>query len=387
MALKQKKVQEESNGITLKKVLVTGQFSISLFLMIVSAIIYKQTQYMLNKDMGFESHNLLFSNIVTNNKGSFSALRQSLLSHPEIIDACRSDYIPFILPGGDDLTWEDAQPDEKVFVRISNISYSFVNTFDMKMAYGRNFSTEFTSDADKCLINETAAQVFGWEEPVGKHIKPYGRDMEVIGVISDYIVFSVHNPTEPHLYRLLPDTVGSEALYSIRFKPGFEKQAMDIAREEFTKIFPEDAFEFTNIQSRIQNENAMLAWKNLMKVAVFFAVLSVVISSIGLFGLILFYTRRKMKEIGIRKVLGFSTISLYYTTSSSFIKLLFISVIIAWPASYQVYKLLPSANKYPLKAGEFIIATLITLIVAMATMSLQIGKAIKTRPVEVLKDE
>jgi putative ABC transport system permease protein len=386
-ALKQKYIQEENNGITLKKILVTGQFSISLFLLIVSAIIYQQTQYMLNKDMGFESHNLMFANIVTNNKGSFNALRQNLLSHPEIIDACVSDYIPFVLPGGDELMWEGALPDEKVFVRISNISYDFVPTFDMQISAGRNFSREFPSDAEKCLINETAVQVFGWKEPVGKLIKVKDKDVEVVGVISDYIVFSVHNPTEPHMYRLLPDSLRSDAIYSIRFKQSNDKQAMQIAREEFSKFFPGDAFEFRNIQSLIRTENATLAWKKLMKVSVFFAVFSIVISSIGLFGLILFYTRRKMKEIGIRKVLGFSTISLFYTMSSGFIKLLFISIIIAWPTAYEVYKFLPGSNKYPIRLWEFLMATLIILLVAIATMSLQIGKAIRTRPVDVLKDE
>jgi putative ABC transport system permease protein len=386
-ALKQKYIQEENNGITLKKVLVTGQFSISLFLLIVGSIIYRQTQYMLNKDMGFESHNLIYANIVTGNKGSFNSLRQNLLSHPEIEEACMSDYIPFILPGGDELMWEGGLPDEKVFVRISNINYDFVPTFDMQIAAGRNFSREFPSDAEKCLINETAAQVFGWTEPVGKHIRVRDKDVEVAGVISDYIVFSVHNPSEPHMYRLLPDSLKSDAVYAIRFKPGNERKAMQIAREEFSKFFPEDAFDFRNIQNLIRNENATLAWKKLMKVSIFFAVFSIVISSIGLFGLILFYTRRKMKEIGIRKVLGFSAISLFYTTSSGFIKLLLISIVIAWPASYGVYRLLPSANKYPIQVWEFVLATLIILLVALATMSLQIGKAVKTRPVEVLKDE
>jgi putative ABC transport system permease protein len=386
-ALKQKFVQEETNGITLKKVLVTFQFAISLFLIIVSAVIYRQSQYMLTKNMGFESHNLLFANIITNTKGSFNVLRQNLISHPEIVDACESDYIPFILPGGDDLTWEGALSDEKVFVRISNISYDFVSTFDMKISSGRNFSREFPADADKCLINETAARIFGWNEPVGKHVRLYNKDVEVIGVIRDYIVFSVHNPLEPHMYCLLPDSLKSDAVYSVRFKQGYDRQALKIVNEEFSKFFAEDAFEFRNIQSLIQNENATLVWKKMMKVSVFFSVLSLVISSIGLFGLILFYSRQKMKEIGIRKVLGFSFRSLYYTMSSGFIRLLFISVAIAWPASYAVYKLLPTANKYPFQITEFLLATILILIVALVTISFQIIKALKTRAVDVLKDE
>ncbi len=127
---------------------------------------------MSNRDMGFDSKNLLFANIVSNSKGSFEQLRQNLLRHPEIADASLSDYIPFILPGGNELTWEGAENDEKVFVRISNITYDFVPTFNMKIIAGRNFSREYPSDANKCLINETAVKVFRWEQPLGKHITP-----------------------------------------------------------------------------------------------------------------------------------------------------------------------------------------------------------------------
>jgi len=151
-------------------------------------------------DPGFDSKNLLFANLVTDKKGSFDLLRGRLLQHPEIADACFSDYIPYILPGGDDLRWEGAQSEEKVFVRISKISYDFVPAFGLKITKGRNFSREYPSDAAKCLINETAARVFRWEQPIGKHIQQRGRDIEVIGVIRDYIPFSVHNAIEPHMY-------------------------------------------------------------------------------------------------------------------------------------------------------------------------------------------
>jgi putative ABC transport system permease protein len=387
VALKQKHASDDRNGISFKKVLVTSQFGISVFLLIVSFIVYRQTWYMSNRDMGFDSQNLLFANIVTNKTGSFDRVKQNLLRHPEIVDACFSNYIPYILPGGDDLNWEDALPDEKVFMRISKISVDFVPTFDMKMAAGRNFSREFPADAGKCLINETGAMVFRWKDPVGKHIRLREKDVEVIGVISDYIPFSVHNPIEPHIYLLLPDTVASTGVYTVRFLPGNEKKARQIITSEFEYEFPDDAFEFKNIQYLIQHENALRVWVVFRKLCIFFALVSILISSIGLFGLVLFFSRRKMKEIGIRKVLGFSALNLYYTLSSGFIKLLFLSILIAWPGAYYVYKYLPGAHKYPIQIWEFLLATGILLAVAMITISFQIVKATKTRPVEVLKDE
>jgi putative ABC transport system permease protein len=386
-ALKQKFVADDSNGISLKKVLVTAQFCISIFLLVVGFIIYRQTNFLINHDMGFDTHNLLFANLDTDKKGSFDLLRERLLQHPEIADACFSDYIPFILPGGNDLQWEGSQPDEKVFVRISNISYDFVPAFGLKMAEGRNFSREYPSDADKCLINETATRVFRWEQPIGKHIHQRDRDVEVIGVIRDYFPFSVHNAIEPHMYNLIRDTAGLDGIYTIRYRPETRTKAMDVVEEEFESYFPDDAFAFTDFQSLLVNEGAARAWSHFRNVCIFFAVISIIISSIGLFGLIMFFTKRKMKEIGIRKVLGFSTRSLYMTLSSGFLKLLLLSIVIAWPAAFYIYKILPGAHKYSLQVWEFLAATVIIFIVALATISYQIIRAARSNPVEVLKDE
>jgi putative ABC transport system permease protein len=386
-ALKQKFISEKSNGISLKKILVTIQFSISVFMLIVAFIIYRQTNFMMTKGLGFNSQTMLFSNIVTSKEGSFEQLKQRLIEHREIKNACVSDYIPFILPGGDDLNWEGGKPDEKVFVRYSKISYDFVPTFELKMLAGRNFSREYPADRNKCLINETAVNVFGWKEPIGKRINASGKYYEVVGVIKDYTVQSVFNPDEPHLYRLLPDSVISNCVYSVNFAPGKEKKAMEIVKDEFQEFFPDDAFEFRSIQFLTQNENAVKAFKGLQKITSLIAILTVLISSIGIFGLILFMTQRKMKEVGIRKVLGFSYGSLYITLSSWFIRLIFISLLISWPAAYYVYRLLPGANKYGIQLWEFVLASLIILAVAVATISYQIIKALRVRPVEILKDE
>jgi putative ABC transport system permease protein len=387
-ALKQKFINDESNGISLKKALVIIQFSISVFMLVTGFIFYRQTEYMLNKEMGFNSESLLYSNIITDRKGSIAPLKQKLLQHSEIKDVCVSDYIPFILPGGDDLNWEGGYPDQRVFVRFSNISYDFVPTFEMKIVKGRNFSRDYPGDGNKCLINEVATSVFGWKEPIGRHMKAYNKDYEVIGVIKDYVVSSVYMPNEPHFYRLNQDTILSDGVYTVNFVRGKEKRAMEIAKKEFQEFFPEDAFDFRNISSLIQNEEAVRAWKMFRKITGFTAILTIIISSIGLFGLILFYTQRKMKEVGIRKVLGFSSASLFLILSADFIKLILISVIIAWPAAYYVYKVMPAgANKYGLQIWEFIIATLIILIVALGTISFQIIRALRIRSVEILKDE
>lgn len=385
-ALKQKFVQDDTNGFSLKKALIVMQFSISLFLLIVSFIVYKQTNYMLTMDMGYERKNLMYANITTYKVGTFDQVRDRLLKHPEIEDACFSNYIPYILPGGDDLTWDGAKSGDKVFVRVSKVSYDYLTTFKMKLATGRNFSREY-ADKNCCLINETATRIFNWKDPIGKTMKLWGKDYTVVGVMKDYYPYSPHNAIEPHLFRLMTDSVGLTGLYTVRFAPGKEQKAMQIVKDEFERSYPEDVAQFRDYEHLVYIDMGTKGWETFRNITIFLAILSILISSIGLFGLVMFYAKRKLKEIGLRKVFGFSLSSLYFTMTSGFISYILISVILAWPAGYYIYKNLPGATRYPLQIWEFLLATAITLIVALFTISFQVLKASQVDPAQILKDE
>ena len=386
-ALKLKYILVEKRGISLKKVLVTSQFSITIFMLILSFIIYRQANYMINRDMGFDSHNILTANIITYKKSSFDELRQKLLKHTEIADACVSDYIPFVLPGGNDLTWEGAKLGDKVFIRYYNVSYDFFTTYQIKVIQGRNFSRELPGDTGLCLINETASKVFGWDKPIGKHIKVINKDIEVIGVVKDFIANSVFMRIEPHMYLLQNGNANINNIFSVRFTPGDFAKAKRIVTYEFSQFFPDDVFELIPVQSIIQNEEAFKTWKEFRNIILFFAIFSILISSVGLFGLVMFFSKQKMKEIGIRKVLGFSVGRLYLKLMTEFIGLIVISIVIAWPTAWYVYKLLPGAYKYPLRIWEFLLATGIILLVAVITISYHLLRSTHTNPVEILKYE
>ena len=385
-ALKQKFIQDDTNGFSLKKALIVIQFSISLFLLVVSFIVYKQTDYMLTMNLGYEHNNLIYANVTTYKVGSFEQVRDRLLKHPEIEDACFSNYVPYILPGGDDLTWDGAKSGDKVFVRVSKVSYDYLTTFKMKLATGRNFSREY-ADKNSCLINETATRIFNWQDPIGKRMKVWGQEYTVVGVMKDYYPYSPHNAIEPHLFRLMTDSVGMTGLYTVRFAPGKEQKAMQIAKDEFDRSYPEDVAQFKDYEHLVDMDMANKGWAMFRNVTVVLAILSIIISSIGLFGLVMFYAKRKLKEIGLRKVFGFSLGSLYFTMTSGFITYILLSVILAWPAGFYVYQHLPSAIKYPIQIWEFLLATTITLVVALLTISFQVVKASQVDPAQILKDE
>ncbi len=386
-ALKQRFLTVERNGLSLRKVLVTSQFAISLFLVIVSFIVFRQASYMINKEMGFDKSNMITANIKTYRVGSFEPVRERLLSHPEIVNACFSDYIPFVLAGGDDMTWEGGLPDEKTFVRIYNVSHDFFYTYGIKIKDGRAFNRDHTADIGKCMVNETAARVFGWENPVGMKLRSFGRDREVIGVVEDYVIQSVHNPIEPVTFRLMRDSVSLTGMYSIRYAPGEKDEAEKIARSVFEEYYPGDAFNFEDFGNHILSENATRIWGIFRNVCFMFAGFSILISSVGLFGLVLFFCRKKMKEIGIRKVVGFSVARLYLKLAGEFLSLIMIGIVFSWAGSWFVYHKLPGAEKYGLQITEFAAGTAIILLVAVATISYNILVAARTNTSAILKYE
>jgi putative ABC transport system permease protein len=215
----------------------------------------------------------------------------------------------------------------------------------------------------------------------------WGKDYMVVGVMKDYYPYSPQNAIEPHLFRLMADSVGLTGIYTIRFAPGMEQKALQIVKDEFERSYPEDVTQFKDYEHLVDMDKANKGWAMFRNITVVLAILSIIISSIGLFGLVMFYAKRKLKEIGLRKVFGFSLGSLYFTMTSGFITYILLSVILAWPAGYYVYQHLPSVTKYPIQIWEFLLATSITLIVALLTISFQVVKASQVDPAQILKDE
>jgi putative ABC transport system permease protein len=205
--------------------------------------------------------------------------------------------------------------------------------------------------------------------------------------VKDFIANSVFMLIEPHMYLLKNEGTNLNNIFSVRYVPGDYSKAKRITAYEFRQFFPDDVFAFNPVQNIIQSEESFKTWKEFRNIVLFFALLSILISSVGLFGLVMFFSKQKMKEIGIRKILGFSVGWLYMKLLSEFIGLLLISIVIAWPIAWYVYKLLPGAYKYPLGIWEFISATGIILLVAVITISYHLIKSTRANPAEILKYE
>lgn len=385
--LKGKLFNDVGKSFSLKKVLVTTQFAISLFMLIVSLILTRHVDFILKKDLGFENQNILFAELNVNEEVNFETIKNRLKQYPEIAEVTYSNTIPFLGNIGGYITWEGASPDEKVMLSRNYVNYDFIPTYSLEMVQGRNFSPEYPSDRDGCIINETALKVFGWDEPIGKQITLYGKSYPVIGVVKDFHPFSVHNEIPTYVMFLNDNILSGGKILTMRFTPGNELKAKQLATRELEALLPNVPFELNGFPVIFYTDGAIGFWKAMKNFFLLFSVVSLIVSTLGLFGLMMFTIKRRTKEIGIRKVLGSSVQSIYRQLSFEIFVLLAFATLVACPAAVMIYKTMPGVYKEPLSSVVFILAIGVIAVIAQLTISFHIAKVAMSNPVEALRYE
>ena len=385
--LKGKLFTGTGKSLNLKKVLTATQFSISLFMLIVSFILYNHVNFILNKDLGFDNKNIIYSEVKVQDSINFESIRQKLLQHPEIVDASFSSTIPFQGNIGGFVTWEGAAPDQREMISRNYVNYDFIPTYNLKMVAGRNFSKDYPSDNKSCIINETALKVFGWTDPIGKTISLFGTPYPVIGVVKDFHPYTVHRPIPSYVMFLGRKELTGSKLLTVRFTPGNEQKAQELVTRELEAYVPNDPFEFKDFKVIFYLDTAISFWQSLKRLFFMFSVVTLVVSSIGLFGLILFTTRRRTKEIGVRKVLGSSVLAIYRQLSFEVFAMLGGAILVACPAAILIYKTMPGAYKEPLSSLVFFVGIALIAIIAQLTISYHVIKIAVSNPVKALRYE
>jgi putative ABC transport system permease protein len=373
--------------LSLKNALVSIQFAISVFLILITLSFSLQIRYMLRKNLGFNKENILYTKLsVSNQEVTFDQLRNRILQHSEIKDASMSKNLPFVNFGGGQINWEGGDPNEKIQCRFNDVSYDFVKNLGISVIAGRDFSRDFPGDIGKsCLINETAAKCFGWDNPIGKHLND--NKLTVIGVVKNYIYKDMHNGIEPAVLVLAQEKIAGSWTFAFRIDPRDENKAKNILTREFESAFPNDPFEFNDLNTTFTNEHTFIIYHSVNRTILFFSVFNISLAMIGLFGLVSFTVVRRTKEIGVRKINGSTTTNIFYILSREYYVMLLIAILIAFPGALWTYKKIPGADKLPLQPWVFILGALIIFVIILLTTSLQTLKAAKRNPVEALRYE
>lgn len=375
----------------MRSYLVIGQFAISIVLIVAVLVVVRQLEYMKNKDLGFDKEEIAVLPAFDEFSSNFALMRDRLMQHPGIEEVVLASRIP----SGRLLDSQGTQAEvggtlTAINTRISDVhtSHSFMQAFGMEILEGRDFNILQASDSSQSFIlNESAVRAIGWASPemaIDKQFVYGNRRGRVIGVVKDFHFESLHQPISPMVF-MIPDT----RFFQVAVKLSKEKREAAVAylREEWLAVRPDYPLEITFVADRFDEQYQ--AEEKVGTVFGFFAGLAILISVLGLFGLSAYATEQRLKEIGIRKVLGASSWNIVSLLGRDFIKLVLIGFGIAVPlAWFGMGKWLENfAYHIPVSWVLLVLAGCLALIIAAATVSSQSLRAAWVNPVDTFKKE
>ena len=386
-------VKTGSGGVSFRKVLVVLQFSISIILIVATTVVYRQLQYIQKIDLGFSKDAVLTMAYVGQLDPQYDAFKADLLKNEAIKDVGRSSRIP----SGRLLDYQNGSVSVDGVMKpiqgdLKSIStdYGFIPTYGMKMAAGRNFSEEFSTDTNNYIINEAAVRSLGWKTPqdaIGNDITYGDTRGKVIGIVKDFHFESLHQAITPLLFGMPPPGKSNYHVISVKVDSRNVQSAVSSLQATWHKYLPETRFDFTFLDDKFAQLYSSEQQQG--KLFTIFSCIAIFIACLGLFGLSAFTIAQRVKEIGVRKILGASVRQIVLELSKDFLLLVLISAVIAIPvAGWSMHKWLADfAFHTEISWWIFAAAGIIALIIAFVTISFQSIKAALANPVKSLRSE
>jgi len=392
------KFSSSQKGIFFRKALVIGQFTVTIALIIGSLVVMKQIRYMNHKELGFNMDQVLVVKPPTLTKwdSTFISRTNSFKEELKHLAHVKAAATSWNVPGSDigrsfNVRQADSATTNKFTVRQTSVDYDFLNVYGIKLIAGRNFTQ---ADHDprgnklhNMLINKSAAKLLGFSSPenaIGKAILKGDRKWDVIGVVDDYHQKSLRYPLEPIVFMPFYST-NSEI--SVKLTPGDLSGTIQQIKKKYEAFFPGNLFDYNFLDETFnkQYENEQL----FKKAFGIFAGLAIFVACLGLLGLTMFATIQRTKEIGVRKVLGASVSSIVVLLSKTFLKLILLSTIVAFPLAWWAMHTWLQDFAYRVNIGWwiFLLAGASALLIALTTISFQAIKAAIANPIKSLRTE
>lgn len=379
-----------SGATFIRKVLVVLQFTISIGFIIGTIVVYNQLQHIKNRDLGYNKENVIQTGLRGQMKNKFSVIKNQLLSSGYVENAAVSNLNQLYMgnsTGG--YSWDGKDPSKKILVTEDVISPGYIQTMGIKLSTGRDFHQNIKADSLNLIVNETFAKIIakdaGKDDAVGSILRRDSISYSIIGVVKDFVFGDMYGKSDPLVFQCYPESFGY--LY-VRLKENTNAEKA-IAKIEsiiksnnpgypFNYIFVDDEF-------GLQFKTEVLTGK----LSRIFALLAIVITCLGLFGLAAYTAERRTKEIGVRKVLGASVTGIAGLLSKDFLKLVILSSLISFPIAWWLMHnwLQNFAYRVQINWWVFIVAAVLAIVIALFTISFQAIKAAFSNPVKSLRTE
>jgi putative ABC transport system permease protein len=370
-----------------RRILVVSQFSVSILLIICTIVIYQQHNHMKNIEVGFDRKNIIYLPMNAQLQSKYESVKARLLQNPNFKFVTKSTHSPSeIYWNGQDWQWEGKDTNFNPLVTYLGVSYDYLGTLGMKLVDGAFFSPEITGNRkDAIIINETFAKYLGPGSAVGKNLIKDKNTCSVVGVVKDFHFTQVYAPVGPLVMCFEPEN--RPWFLFARIQPNNSGGTLDYIRsvwKDFDPDFPAEIHfledDFKNFYSGEKTTGDLLGY---------FAAVAIIISCMGLFGLACFMAERRTKEIGIRKVLGATVSGLVQLLSKEFVILVVVSNLIATPIAYLLMRSWLQHYVYRINIGisVFVLVAILSMLIAIITVSFQAIRTALANPVNSLRYE
>ncbi len=370
----------------LRNLLVTIQFAASIVIIIGTLVIYNQIEFMLTKNLGFDKDQIMVLKRPDALKGNLEAFKNDLVENSNIMTVANSRTIP-----GKEYRIRSYRKmdNHEVYLFLNNqVTHDYQELMGMELISGRFFSEEYSSDSNAVVLNESAAKLFGFDDPIGKPLISAFKEgtLTIIGVVRDYNIESLHKSIEPVSLELAPNN--NDGYLSIKISNGQNiRETVQFVENTWYDHVDNKPFQYFFFDE--DYENLYRSESTTGQILIVFAFLSIFISCLGLIGLIAYSASIRKKEIGIRKVLGASVATLIRLLSAETARLIIIATLISWPLAYLAtdYWLKNFADRTHVSPWFYVGSTLAVIIVVSFAISFQTIKACMNNPVDSLRQE
>lgn len=387
----------KNKGVGLRSALVVFQFTTSIVLIVATLLVYKQLNYIQDKKLGFQKDQVIIVDNAYALGDKVEVYREEVKKQPEIKGVTVSSYLPVPSSRSNTtfVTSREFRQDNALNMGQWQVDFDYLETLGLEMADGRFFDQQFSTDSSAIILNETAAEILGFEDPLGQHLylpndnvqgqtRPEDFDeYTIVGVVKDFHWESLRENIGP-----LSLMIGrSTAHVSCKFSAAESASVVQALEAQWKKLTPDQPFSYRFMDNSFTSMYE--AEQKIGNIAMTFALLAIFISCLGLFGLASFTAEQRTKEIGIRKVLGANTPQIVQLLSKDFLRLVFIALLIAIPiAWYSMQQWLQDfAYRIEISGWVFVAAGLAAILIAVLSVSFQSIRAALANPVESLRAE
>jgi ABC-type antimicrobial peptide transport system permease subunit len=376
-------------GGGLRKGLVVFQFGLSVILIFSAIVIQQQIDYLRSKNLGFDKDNVLYVELGQYPELSAEVFKNEALQNPNIQNVAQAAATPMEINGIGEVSWRIGNSTQTMNINNNPIDYDYLQTLGFKFVAGRNFLPDRASDSTAVIITKTTASLMGFNDPIGQ-VGDFGfySESEIIGVVEDFHNADIHDATAPVFFYLGNElTWGRWKPIFVRYKPGTQREVIMHLNEVGRKLSLNRPLEFRFVDQDFEYQ--FRRDNRIGTLSICFTVIAVIIACLGLFGLTLFNTQRRTKEIGVRKVLGASVLQVVVLLCKDFSRPILLALVVSLPVAYYLMNDFLMAYRFhtEITMASFFLTGFVLIVLALLTVLYQSIQAAQKNPVEALKTE